>query len=736
MHIFKSAFSSKTYKRMFWRHYLQYALIFMALFFIAGLLFSYQARRQRWESAQQAAHSLSNYADTLMTECQRLAINIGQSESFLTLNATNTLELDFSQLDSTVFFTAQKKLVTFKALNRSIAALNVYLYDRQYIISDSGTMTLESFYRSVFNMDPNMDSEYLHPLNSGQFFFLPQGSIREAETPAHPLFVLSLLNNSGTRYGNLFLFLDERQIAEDLETLFSENMEYYLFDASGSLISGTVQTKHSTTGLLTYLKNDKQYFSSRNSMSGWTGYVGYSDSYLKHQMLLSISLFGGIFFVVILGLFPLTQAICSRNYAPIRELASIVEGKDADKEKELEYEALKKAISTVFENKTLLEEQILIYKPLLINSLLLELLNDTQSDYTIPLSGLENLGVSLPFSVYLCVSLSSDCAASDFLANIESIAEKIHSTDIVCHYISYQRYLGTLLLNCPDEKSGLTALNRLIDILEEEEHILEYGIGSMASDIKYASTSYDQSLFAMEYLSLDPLHKGISYDSIVQSGVQNHPRPASLNSMSVIFSAHRFEEAQSSLSDYFENAACGGFIRKSYLLYARDQLLLGIQRLQSEVPVPLDTDALKAYQIKRYGDHERLLRLCLDTCKHLEALSTQMNQEQVQSSSRQILNYIEDHLCEEDLSLSRLAEVFGQSESNMSRKIKQLTGSTFLSYVTQKRIDHARSLLSSTNMSVYNIAKASGYENDITFRRLFKKYVGVTPGEYRDQASL
>ncbi len=67
----------------------------------------------------------------------------------------------------------------------------------------------------------------------------------------------------------------------------------------------------------------------------------------------------------------------------------------------------------------------------------------------------------------------------------------------------------------------------------------------------------------------------------------------------------------------------------------------------------------------------------------------------------------------------------------MSRKIKALTGENFLSYVNQKRIEHACTLLTTTDLPVLQIANSCGYENDITFRRIFKKYIGVTPGEYR-----
>ena len=62
-----------------------------------------------------------------------------------------------------------------------------------------------------------------------------------------------------------------------------------------------------------------------------------------------------------------------------------------------------------------------------------------------------------------------------------------------------------------------------------------------------------------------------------------------------------------------------------------------------------------------------------------------------------------------------------------------MTGYSFLDYVANKRIAQACSLLSETEMSVQEVAAATGYLNDITFRRLFKKQIGVTPSEYRQR---
>ena len=100
-------------------------------------------------------------------------------------------------------------------------------------------------------------------------------------------------------------------------------------------------------------------------------------------------------------------------------------------------------------------------------------------------------------------------------------------------------------------------------------------------------------------------------------------------------------------------------------------------------------------------------------------------------SAQSLTDYLQLHLYDEDLSLGKLADTFQMSESSISRRIKQITDCNFLDYVNRKRIEYACSLLSETDESVNDISKACGYVNDITFRRLFKKYMGITPGDYR-----
>ncbi len=99
-----------------------------------------------------------------------------------------------------------------------------------------------------------------------------------------------------------------------------------------------------------------------------------------------------------------------------------------------------------------------------------------------------------------------------------------------------------------------------------------------------------------------------------------------------------------------------------------------------------------------------------------------------------IISYILSNLFNSDLSLTMVSDAFGISNSQVSRLFSQFHRENFLSFVNRHRIDAACELLAHDyQIDILTIAKSVGYDNDVTFRRLFKKYVGMTPTQYRDQ---
>ena len=73
------------------------------------------------------------------------------------------------------------------------------------------------------------------------------------------------------------------------------------------------------------------------------------------------------------------------------------------------------------------------------------------------------------------------------------------------------------------------------------------------------------------------------------------------------------------------------------------------------------------------------------------------------------------------------------SESRLSTVFAQVSGKTFTEYLTWLRLERAKELLAGTDRRNMQIAQDVGYNDAHYFSYLFKKNVGITPGEYRTQ---
>jgi AraC-like DNA-binding protein len=98
--------------------------------------------------------------------------------------------------------------------------------------------------------------------------------------------------------------------------------------------------------------------------------------------------------------------------------------------------------------------------------------------------------------------------------------------------------------------------------------------------------------------------------------------------------------------------------------------------------------------------------------------------------------YIELHYPNHELSLNHLSEAFNLSATYFSRLFKEEAGETFVSYLTQVRLEQARKLLLETEEPIQDIANRIGYLHAFSFIRVFKKAFGLTPGDYRKHAAL
>jgi transcriptional regulator GlxA family with amidase domain len=97
---------------------------------------------------------------------------------------------------------------------------------------------------------------------------------------------------------------------------------------------------------------------------------------------------------------------------------------------------------------------------------------------------------------------------------------------------------------------------------------------------------------------------------------------------------------------------------------------------------------------------------------------------------RALLSWVAEHP-DEDLSVSALARQAAMSERTFARAFVEQTGRTPAAYVESVRVDVARRLLETTDLTVAAIARQAGFGSDVTLHRAFRRGVGTTPDQYR-----
>ena len=83
------------------------------------------------------------------------------------------------------------------------------------------------------------------------------------------------------------------------------------------------------------------------------------------------------------------------------------------------------------------------------------------------------------------------------------------------------------------------------------------------------------------------------------------------------------------------------------------------------------------------------------------------------------------------LTVADMAQGCGCSASHFMRWFKQMTGSSFISYLNERRLAAAAERLRQSEDSILSIAEAVGFETLSNFNQQFKKRYGVTPRDYR-----
>ena len=169
--------------------------------------------------------------------------------------------------------------------------------------------------------------------------------------------------------------------------------------------------------------------------------------------------------------------------------------------------------------------------------------------------------------------------------------------------------------------------------------------------------------------------------------------------------------------------------KKNYLKEVEKEYWDGLLVLfQWSNPVFVKSTMKKVSRVLKADQVFELMMECVD---QLFELYQRENAGNIVDSTKEVIeDYLEKHYHQE-IALEQLAEYLHFNPNYTSSLFKKIFGKTFISYLTDMRMEKAKSLLKREELRIYEVARMVGYEDERYFQKTFKKITGVTPKEYQ-----
>lgn len=136
-------------------------------------------------------------------------------------------------------------------------------------------------------------------------------------------------------------------------------------------------------------------------------------------------------------------------------------------------------------------------------------------------------------------------------------------------------------------------------------------------------------------------------------------------------------------------------------------------------------------EVRRTGLMLEFLALAMEGTSTIEKIREKRNQKPIESYIDIALEFI--HYNYATIKVNDINDYIGFTRSYFTTVFKKFVGISPQKYLMQYRLKKACDQLENTYESIQEIAASVGYENAMTFSRMFKNSFGISPSEYREQ---
>lgn len=451
----------------------------------------------------------------------------------------------------------------------------------------------------------------------------------------------------------------------------------------------------------------------------------------------------------------LTYSIIARLYQPMNKIMdyiNIIGSKKSVRfgQKNNEFTLINGIIDYIYNENRSLQDSFEKNKPMLQDKYLDDIINGQINKDNFLALGIE-IGIEFPFHYYQVIiyeigdmeslelkKYTKSC--KEYVEEMKKIAQRSLGERCRCYFMTKNDQTIVSVLNAEKSFYELSEINSFLNEIKAflEENLGEpytIGVGQSYESIYNCYFSFIDALEALKYktvkgqntviyidevgnISDASLHYPIEQETQLITVVKSGKRDAVLDILQSIFRDNLVENKISTEHvDHLFNALAGTAVRAIFEMRLTTDSIFG-----NKVDIYTEIDNKKGLEekIKYISNVFEMI------CKYV--IENKIHQQ------NHILNKIQQYLEEnysKDISLDTVADVVNLSTSYLSFIFKEISGKNFVDYVNDFRIEKAKELLDKTSLNISEIAAKVGYNSANNFSKVFKKYVGVAPGQYR-----
>lgn len=569
------------------------------------------------------------------------------------------------------------------------------------------------------------------------------------------------LQSRTDRYATAFIQISPSTLLRQLNEIeWVQNGHYYIQDNSGNTIlsnsSIPIENISITDEQFADINLERTLYSRIEDRNGYT-YTLFMDSNEFIESTRSINRFFGIVFIATaaIGIW-LTVLFTFRNYTPIRNLLSLFDGSQLLqlKENTNEITFIENSVKKMIQLNTDMKDQVSKKNEMIRQNFLERILSDSVLLSNVTVKQLNENGLTFPFKnfrlAYFSIAdfseyydgidiLSDDYPVDRLYFTLLEIIKENMSLDMTA-YVCESNGMPVVLMNYA-ENLNEEAIE--VNLLKIKEKVYEQLLIPLLVYISRQHKSFyaiqeanRECFFAMQQaksIQADQKRELFIYQETENGSsfaVTNEMEQVLLNNLISGNAGTVKQLLQEIFQDKQIKYASPHSLFRSYMIHIAVTFIRAIETAS------IRSENLTAITI---SDHAAKLLNASEGITYFEQLTDAIcivvNEEKENSHSglllSQITDFIDSNITNPNLDNTMIADAVSISPAYLSRVFKQYSGIGISRYISSRRIELAKTLLTDqTTRSVSDVSLAVGIENVATFIRIFKRAEGVTPGQF------